>query len=141
MSSRCLFLCSSRRLHTRCALGTGVQTCALPISVAGSTDKLSGTRRTIPASSRRSLSGAAAANEEGDSLGNCPLRFFRPRRLAQPKDDAQLEIVADHAKELLGCPVAIVHGNEPGRPPLLEPCTQEIGRASRRERGCRYGVN
>src|SRR3546814_2411929 len=24
--------CSSRRLHTRCALVTGVQTCALPIS-------------------------------------------------------------------------------------------------------------
>src|SRR3546814_3920343 len=26
------FFCSSRRLHTRCALVTGVQTCALPIS-------------------------------------------------------------------------------------------------------------
>src|SRR3546814_9515295 len=26
------FLCSSRRRHTRCALVTGVQTCALPIS-------------------------------------------------------------------------------------------------------------
>src|SRR3546814_1339348 len=28
------FFCSSRRRHTRCALVTGVQTCALPISVA-----------------------------------------------------------------------------------------------------------
>src|SRR3546814_4670666 len=28
------FFFSSRRLHTRCALGTGVQTCALPISFA-----------------------------------------------------------------------------------------------------------
>src|SRR3546814_16210565 len=27
----CSFFCSSRRRHTRCALGTGVQTCALPI--------------------------------------------------------------------------------------------------------------
>src|SRR3546814_1543671 len=27
----CSFFCSSRRLHTRCALVTGVQTCALPI--------------------------------------------------------------------------------------------------------------
>src|SRR3546814_20471405 len=27
-----LLLCASRRLHTRCALVTGVQTCALPIS-------------------------------------------------------------------------------------------------------------
>src|SRR3546814_7606307 len=28
------FFCSSRRRHTRCALVTGVQTCALPIYVA-----------------------------------------------------------------------------------------------------------
>src|SRR3546814_13480942 len=27
----CVFFCSSRRRHTRCALVTGVQTCALPI--------------------------------------------------------------------------------------------------------------
>src|SRR3546814_10464398 len=29
----CLFFFSSRRRHTRCALVTGVQTCALPICV------------------------------------------------------------------------------------------------------------
>src|SRR3546814_6136974 len=29
----CLFFFSSRRRHTRCALVTGVQTCALPISL------------------------------------------------------------------------------------------------------------
>src|SRR3546814_1359483 len=36
-----LFLCfffSSRRRHTRCALVTGVQTCALPISLVGHVD-------------------------------------------------------------------------------------------------------
>src|SRR3546814_8497461 len=32
-SAGCFFLFSSRRRHTRCALVTGVQTCALPISV------------------------------------------------------------------------------------------------------------
>src|SRR3546814_3806420 len=31
---------SSRRRHTRCALVTGVQTCALPISVVGEQDSL-----------------------------------------------------------------------------------------------------
>src|SRR3546814_9200732 len=31
----CFFFLSSRRRHTRCALGTGVQTCALPICLAG----------------------------------------------------------------------------------------------------------
>src|SRR3546814_7303135 len=30
-----LFVFSSRRRHTRCALVTGVQTCALPISISG----------------------------------------------------------------------------------------------------------
>src|SRR3546814_1969276 len=30
----CVFFVSSRRRHTRCALVTGVQTCALPISPA-----------------------------------------------------------------------------------------------------------
>src|SRR3546814_15458133 len=29
-----MFFCSSRRRHTRCALVTGVQTCALPIALA-----------------------------------------------------------------------------------------------------------
>src|SRR3546814_8564545 len=31
----CIFFFSSRRRHTRCALVTGVQTCALPISPFG----------------------------------------------------------------------------------------------------------
>src|SRR3546814_4908495 len=30
----CFFFCSSRRRHTRCALVTGVQTCALPICLS-----------------------------------------------------------------------------------------------------------
>src|SRR3546814_9835350 len=33
MYDSCVFFFSSRRRHTRCALVTGVQTCALPISV------------------------------------------------------------------------------------------------------------
>src|SRR3546814_1926202 len=39
-----LFLFSSRRRHTRCALVTGVQTCALPISFQDVEDQLSATR-------------------------------------------------------------------------------------------------
>src|SRR3546814_4411449 len=35
----CFFFFSSRRRHTRCALVTGVQTCALPISVASPADR------------------------------------------------------------------------------------------------------
>src|SRR3546814_2456382 len=36
----CFFFFSSRRRHTRCALVTGVQTCALPISEIGGFNKL-----------------------------------------------------------------------------------------------------
>src|SRR3546814_9192611 len=50
--SRCVyFFFSSRRRHTRCALVTGVQTCALPISIAAFfAFRLLGKPVTIPAS-------------------------------------------------------------------------------------------
>src|SRR3546814_5769076 len=44
----CFFFFSSRRRHTRCALVTGVQTCALPIYLANTMpmcDRLCGGRR------------------------------------------------------------------------------------------------
>src|SRR3546814_16820004 len=40
LSLRFFFFFSSRRRHTRCALVTGVQTCALPISVGSPDDPL-----------------------------------------------------------------------------------------------------
>src|SRR3546814_1722377 len=43
------FLCSSRRRHTRCALVTGVQTCALPICPATRHDGASIDDRLDPA--------------------------------------------------------------------------------------------
>src|SRR3546814_10663376 len=51
----CVFLCtcflfSSRRRHTRCALATGVQTCAHPISVCNERERAR--RRGIAQSSR-----------------------------------------------------------------------------------------
>src|SRR3546814_7750061 len=36
------FFCSSRRRHTRCALVTGVQTCALPISFQDRRERMAG---------------------------------------------------------------------------------------------------
>src|SRR3546814_9737332 len=48
MCDRCLFFFSSRRRHTRCALVTGVQTCALPIylKIGTITDLIQYRRRT-----------------------------------------------------------------------------------------------
>src|SRR3546814_10382801 len=44
-----LFFFSSRRRHTRCALVTGVQTCALPILSIAATRAPSRTKRSTPA--------------------------------------------------------------------------------------------
>src|SRR3546814_3579202 len=45
-ASGLLLFCSSRRRHTRCALGTGVQTCALPIWSTGARALCRGARTT-----------------------------------------------------------------------------------------------
>src|SRR3546814_18972680 len=47
----CVFFFSSRRRHTRCALVTGVQTCALPISCPR---RARSSRRARPSNFRRS---------------------------------------------------------------------------------------
>src|SRR3546814_1072351 len=44
-----MFFFSSRRRHTRCALVTGVQTCALPICFAAAAEKLNVTQSTVSA--------------------------------------------------------------------------------------------
>src|SRR3546814_3530163 len=46
----CVFFFSSRRRHTRCALVTGVQTCALPISTCG--QRHATHRRILPSAER-----------------------------------------------------------------------------------------
>src|SRR3546814_7350963 len=48
------FFFSSRRRHTRCALVTGVQTCALPISFGGPPPR-SGEDRPLPVATGHSL--------------------------------------------------------------------------------------
>src|SRR3546814_9734433 len=53
-----LFFVSSRRRHTRCALVTGVQTCALPISIstaASHTRRLRSSSNKRPGTMRTSL--------------------------------------------------------------------------------------
>src|SRR3546814_7103259 len=61
----CCFFWSSRRRHTRCALVTGVQTCALPIYLVLEAPDV----RVL----RRQLHGSAALLDQADGL----------RRLAQ----------------------------------------------------------
>src|SRR3546814_1538331 len=101
---------SSRRRHTRCALVTGVQTCALPISgptdvrivEVGPRDGLQNEPRIVPAAQRIRLI---------DALSNSGLSTIEAGSFVSPQRIPQM---ADTEAVL------------------------EIGRASCRERGCRY---
>src|SRR3546814_13224329 len=69
----CLFFFSSRRRHTRCALVTGVQTCALPICLSrgrpeGQSIANAGPRFRFPwrHETRRSAGGSAIGNAPED---------------------------------------------------------------------------
>src|SRR3546814_7047557 len=69
---RCVVLCvcfcfffSSRRRHTRCALVTGVQTCALPISVVVLPAPLGPSRaKIVPSATSRSMPSSTTRSEE-----------------------------------------------------------------------------
>src|SRR3546814_2299904 len=64
------FFFSSRRRHTRCALVTGVQTCALPIFYAGA-------QLTVPGVAAPVAAGPATASytvQRGDTLGSIASR-------------------------------------------------------------------
>src|SRR3546814_1057757 len=63
------FFFSSRRRHTRCALVTGVQTCALPISASRGTGCRGSVPRSArqPSSPRREAPGIVPATSSGRS--------------------------------------------------------------------------
>src|SRR3546814_11963554 len=63
---------SSRRRHTRCALVTGVQTCALPISPAA------GSKRTSPPDSWRRTTITAAISWRSATMRCCSVKAALP---------------------------------------------------------------
>src|SRR3546814_10724662 len=69
----CYFFFSSRRRHTRCALVTGVQTCALPIWTVTAID-------VSDLAVRRAQEAAAAADVEVEWLSGDALRTPLPAR-------------------------------------------------------------
>src|SRR3546814_1898325 len=100
----CSFFFSSRRRHTRCALVTGVQTCALPICESTlETDKMV-----------RTMGWRRVAERELPML--------------EPETRAALQSYADGVNQYLD--------NRSNSRIALE--YTEIGRASCRERECRY---
>src|SRR3546814_15210332 len=125
MCSFCLyvvFFVSSRRRHTSCALVTGVQTCALPISPPPGTASASNLRRRPLAIAADRLPSVPAMQR----LRNGGRHIFCDLVEVPPvlHDDVRhrdVELLLDRHAEL--DPVEAV----------------EIGRASCRERVCQYG--
>src|SRR3546814_1510730 len=104
----CCFFFSSRRRHTRCALVTGVQTCALPISLL--LRPIGGRQwQTMLRPARRLKPGDAITFDGG----------IRAEMVERSGDQLVLQFARDDAG-------------------LLVALEQEIGRASCRERECRY---
>src|SRR3546814_6574884 len=73
-----VFFFSSRRRHTRCALVTGVQTCALPIYLTGfyidyKNPIVTQATQGIPISYNTNVSAAVSHGFEGRVLWNTPL--------------------------------------------------------------------
>src|SRR3546814_1011275 len=76
------FFLSSRRRHTRCALVTGVQTCALPIYTMATMATIHATRRERTAAtnlSRSQLSASAKYAFRSSSLSLTPLAMSAAR--------------------------------------------------------------
>src|SRR3546814_2778144 len=65
----CFFFFASRRRHTRCALVTGVQTCALPISPSGE----------FPGSIGPVVGGSGARQRQSPRMSSLP---FQPTMIA-----------------------------------------------------------
>src|SRR3546814_11611085 len=128
MSMIIVFFLSSRRPHTRCALVTGVQTCALPISHRG--DHL----RSIQM--RRRLAGAERPSHDVDVIfldnGFVPREF----RFA-PCTGIAIEKAADH---IIGLPRTAVPSSEFQAFEAVGHGGQ-VGRTSCRERVVQYGWN
>src|SRR3546814_4959105 len=73
----CLFFFSSRRRHTRCALVTGVQTCALPIwSVRARCPSRGSRKRTVEHVSSNDVDESADHQAEEDRRGEPAHNLF-----------------------------------------------------------------
>src|SRR3546814_21111616 len=132
-----VFFFSSRRRHTRCALVTGVQTCALPISCRG--------RR--PAGSRKS-SGASSFSF-GGYVVEISVRGARPQL---PAGSCRASAAEQHpditltVRDAFACDRGVVRrlrqveaALQPRLDMLREADRGEIDRALCGDRGCTYG--
>src|SRR3546814_7715253 len=77
------FFFSSRRRHTRCALVTGVQTCALPILIKSAGNRISPTEVEEAAVAVEGIGEAVALGVRDDRLGQAVLLRSEERRVGK----------------------------------------------------------
>src|SRR3546814_3484890 len=108
-----MFFVSSRRRNTRCALVTGVQTCALPIC----------------------LSSAYTALREG----GVDVIYMTEPVLSREKDNIKIVFRSQDEIPKMTQTVGIVRTDYLKKnPDIIKAIIEEIGRASCRERVCQY---
>src|SRR3546814_11582458 len=121
----CAFFFASRRRHTRCALVTGVQTCALPISATWPK------RSPIPVADEVAPGGASrpAGYDDTDAA-----RFSDEEHRSQRDDFARDRARVLHSAALrrLAAKTQVLSPASPAD------FARKIGRASCRERVCQY---
>src|SRR3546814_17922793 len=125
-----LFFFSSRRRHTRCALVTGVQTCALPICTGGTATDV--TDHVHP-----ELAATAVAAAQMVGLDVCGIDLVS-ENVYEPLDKQGGCIVEVNAAP--GLRIHLIPSSGKGRAvgDALLDCMFVIGRASCRERVCSY---
>src|SRR3546814_1364692 len=125
MSSFCVFF-ASRRRHTRCALVTGVQTCALPILAAGVVDGAVAVRH-VAEPLRRVVLGPAGGEVPAAAPGGEGLEA-EPRiveqTLARPRPFQHAD--AGETPEVIVDPGAVEGERMGGEDPRSEEHTSEL---------------
>src|SRR3546814_9526974 len=98
-----MFFFTSRRRHTRCALVTGVQTCALPIyqTTRSRGDRLVGGRRAAGAEARR-----------GMSFWTDALRALQQAALLQYKVDQALSVAEEARRHSIETRERVIRSDE-----------------------------
>src|SRR3546814_14907080 len=119
-----VFFFSSRRRHTRCALVTGVQTCALPISAAVKEDLLR-VKDVLDLHLRTDASNVAALQPQVEALG----------RVADTLGMLGLGVARNVVQQQRDAMGAIVRGDRAAGAVALLAATGAIGRASGRVSG------
>src|SRR3546814_15899625 len=131
-----MLCCSSRRRHTRCALVTGVQTCALPIcGDATQAQGVLGLRWRLFDFGRVDAEIAAARGRDAEALAAYRLAVLRA---SEDVENAFSALVEREAQEQALSPgeVSLARARAAS---LAAFQGGEIGRASGRESVCQYG--